>query len=261
VINVYKIYFIDMAEGTELEAEERCRAVTRAGTQCSRIAQDDGFCYQHDSSSRTVGNGSTDASDSISSRVNQSLDSLQADLKRNINDIQGGVEDLIQDLREGNTDPQSAVFRAIPKTAGNVAPRTSLVGGIGMIAGAPLGPLGVAVGGSAGLVAGFYLDAEEDRALVAVHVDEVPDSVDPTPSDHPVISEFDAIPLVIRSAIDSNGEDWIRNTATRHEPVGEILARLEEELPYTEGYDDFPNGFYLKDIESGEAVVLMIEDA
>lgn len=249
-----------MAEATGLEAEERCRAVTKAGTQCSRVAQDDGFCYQHDPSSRTVGNDSTDASESFSDRENRSLDSLQTDLQRNINDIQGGVEDLIQDLREGNTDPQSAVFRAIPKTAGNVAPRTSLVGGIGMIAGSPLGPLGVAVGGGAGLAAGFYLDSEEDRALVAVHVDEAPDSVEPTPSDHPVISDFDAIPLVIRSAIDSNGEDWIRNTATRHEPVGDILARLEEDLPYMEGYEDFPDGYYLKDIESGEVVVLMIED-
>lgn len=117
MINIEDVSPADMTGATDLEAEERCRAVTRAGTQCSRIAQDDGFCYQHDLSSRTVGNESTDASESFSDQVNRSLDSLQTDLKRNINDIQSGVEDLIQDLREGNTDPQSAVFRAIPKTA------------------------------------------------------------------------------------------------------------------------------------------------
>lgn len=34
--------------------EEQCKAVTGDGDRCSRPAQDDGFCHQHDSSDETI---------------------------------------------------------------------------------------------------------------------------------------------------------------------------------------------------------------
>ncbi|SIR14426.1 Gas vesicle synthesis protein GvpO [Haladaptatus litoreus] len=33
---------------------EQCRALTEGGERCSRPAQDDGFCHQHDSSDETI---------------------------------------------------------------------------------------------------------------------------------------------------------------------------------------------------------------
>ena len=34
--------------------EDQCKAVTGDGNRCSRPAQDDGFCHQHDSSDQTI---------------------------------------------------------------------------------------------------------------------------------------------------------------------------------------------------------------
>ena len=43
-----------MATSTAGSNEEQCRALTEDGEQCSRPAQDDGFCFQHDESAETV---------------------------------------------------------------------------------------------------------------------------------------------------------------------------------------------------------------
>ncbi|ELZ20419.1 gas vesicle protein GvpO, halophile-type [Natrinema limicola] len=44
-----------MAEAdTDTDSQERCKARTEDGERCSRPAQDDGFCYQHDESDPTV---------------------------------------------------------------------------------------------------------------------------------------------------------------------------------------------------------------
>ncbi|UHQ96043.1 gas vesicle protein GvpO, halophile-type [Natrinema halophilum] len=42
-----------MAEA-ETQSREQCKALTEDGERCSRPAQDDGFCYQHDESDPTV---------------------------------------------------------------------------------------------------------------------------------------------------------------------------------------------------------------
>ncbi|WP_222918708.1 gas vesicle protein GvpO, halophile-type [Natrinema sp. SYSU A 869] len=42
-----------MAEA-DAQSREQCKALTTDGERCSRPAQDDGFCYQHDESNPTV---------------------------------------------------------------------------------------------------------------------------------------------------------------------------------------------------------------
>ncbi|WP_321576082.1 gas vesicle protein GvpO, halophile-type [Halosolutus gelatinilyticus] len=42
-----------MAEADTQQADQ-CKALTESGERCSRPAQDDGFCYQHDESDPTV---------------------------------------------------------------------------------------------------------------------------------------------------------------------------------------------------------------
>ncbi|WP_254530692.1 gas vesicle protein GvpO, halophile-type [Natrinema gelatinilyticum] len=44
-----------MAEA-KTQSREQCKALTDDGERCSRQAQDDGFCYQHDESDPTVSN-------------------------------------------------------------------------------------------------------------------------------------------------------------------------------------------------------------
>lgn len=39
---------------TTASDEEQCKAITGDGDRCSRPAQDDGFCHQHDSSDETI---------------------------------------------------------------------------------------------------------------------------------------------------------------------------------------------------------------
>lgn len=43
-----------MAEADTKQSAEQCKALTEDGERCSRPAQDDGFCYQHDESDQTV---------------------------------------------------------------------------------------------------------------------------------------------------------------------------------------------------------------
>ena len=43
-----------MAEADTKQSADQCRALTEDGERCSRPAQDDGFCYQHDESDPTV---------------------------------------------------------------------------------------------------------------------------------------------------------------------------------------------------------------
>ncbi|MFD1562126.1 gas vesicle protein GvpO, halophile-type [Haloarchaeobius amylolyticus] len=47
-----------MAEA-DTHSQEQCRARTEDGERCSRPAQDDGFCYQHDESDPTVSDSQT----------------------------------------------------------------------------------------------------------------------------------------------------------------------------------------------------------
>lgn len=43
-----------MAEADSKQSTDQCKALTEDGERCSRPAQDDGFCFQHDESDPTV---------------------------------------------------------------------------------------------------------------------------------------------------------------------------------------------------------------
>ncbi|WP_266077555.1 gas vesicle protein GvpO, halophile-type [Haladaptatus caseinilyticus] len=45
------------------DAEEQCRALTEDGERCTRPAQDDGFCYQHDSDDETIDDSDEEQTD------------------------------------------------------------------------------------------------------------------------------------------------------------------------------------------------------
>ncbi|UHQ97942.1 gas vesicle protein [Natrinema zhouii] len=47
-----------MAEA-DTQSQEQCKALTTDGERCSRPAQDNGFCYQHDESDQTVSDSQT----------------------------------------------------------------------------------------------------------------------------------------------------------------------------------------------------------
>jgi hypothetical protein len=51
-----------MAESKTGDQSERCIALTEGGERCSRPAQSDGFCYQHDESAETIDEVEADGS-------------------------------------------------------------------------------------------------------------------------------------------------------------------------------------------------------
>ena len=61
-----------MAEADAGDQSEQCRALTSDGERCSRPAQDDGFCFQHDESDETVDDGSADEAESEDDRTDES---------------------------------------------------------------------------------------------------------------------------------------------------------------------------------------------
>ncbi|RQG89851.1 gas vesicle protein [Natrarchaeobius halalkaliphilus] len=81
-----------MAEADTKRSPDQCQALTEDGERCSRPAQDDGFCYQHDESDSTV-------SDS------QTVDEREQDDDQN---AQQRSRDLSVDMTaEEKTDPES----------------------------------------------------------------------------------------------------------------------------------------------------------
>lgn len=66
-------------------SDDRCRALTEDGERCSRPAQEDGFCHQHDESDRTVDDieetddvDETDASETADSDDGERPDNLES---------------------------------------------------------------------------------------------------------------------------------------------------------------------------------------
>ncbi|WP_435154205.1 gas vesicle protein GvpO, halophile-type [Haladaptatus sp. DFWS20] len=98
------------------EAEEQCRALTEGGERCSRPAQDDGFCYQHDSNDQTIddvdegtnNNAEEREDDDVSQETNESetaeADENTADEQAEQNgefdvmDVRETIEDVASDL-------------------------------------------------------------------------------------------------------------------------------------------------------------------
>ncbi|WP_458188375.1 gas vesicle protein GvpO, halophile-type [Haladaptatus sp. NG-WS-4] len=79
---------------------DQCRALTESGDRCTRPAQDDGFCYQHDSDNETVndanGQEENDVSQDTTTESNESESEETNDF--DVMDVRETIEDVASDL-------------------------------------------------------------------------------------------------------------------------------------------------------------------
>lgn len=97
---------------TEQAGTEQCRALTADGGRCSRPAQEDGFCYQHDESDPTVdeqdeesngGNGESSADDTDEQSTEGGEESNESD-----QEAADEQDDQEQSETEADADADSA---------------------------------------------------------------------------------------------------------------------------------------------------------
>ncbi|MFA9424880.1 gas vesicle protein GvpO, halophile-type [Natronorubrum sp. A-ect3] len=122
-----------MADADTHQSTEQCTALTEDGERCSRPAQDDGFCYQHDESDPTV-------SDSQTVDDEQTQSEQQAQETDETDESQPQSQELTVDMTaEEKTDPETvdadvetdhdeiagvlAVRRTVQSTAGELIGR------------------------------------------------------------------------------------------------------------------------------------------
>lgn len=103
-------------------ADDRCRALTGEGERCSRPAQEDGFCHQHDESDPTVDDSpshddESDKSDESGQAAGDSGDSEQmaddsedneSDDSQSVDDEGGESEQAVGNTSDGSHDGDSA---------------------------------------------------------------------------------------------------------------------------------------------------------
>lgn len=112
------------------QAQDQCKALTENGERCSRPAQDDGYCYQHDESDPTV---------SDSQAVEDEQDEAAQDTEESQSQTQSRELGSVDMTAEEKTDPESvdadvdtehdeiagvlAVRRTVQSTAGELIGR------------------------------------------------------------------------------------------------------------------------------------------
>lgn len=79
------------------QSTEQCKALTGSGERCSRPAQEDGFCYQHDESDQTV-------SDSQTAEAEEEEQEEQEQTEQDAESQELGTADMTD---EEKTDPES----------------------------------------------------------------------------------------------------------------------------------------------------------
>ncbi|WP_049924583.1 gas vesicle protein GvpO, halophile-type [Halopiger djelfimassiliensis] len=121
-----------MADADTKQSTTQCKALTEDGERCSRPAQDDGFCYQHDESDPTVSDSQT--AEREPEQEDQEPDSSEADAGEERRSAAGDM------TAEERTDPETvdtqdvdvdhaeiegvlAVRRTVESTAGEVIGR------------------------------------------------------------------------------------------------------------------------------------------
>jgi hypothetical protein len=249
----------------DLEDEERCIAITGSGDRCSRVAKDGRFCFQHDESYETVEIQTAESagivnwlSSELESRAAQASD-IQRDVYMNLADMQSGLENAIDDFRSGDTSLDTLLDRFVEtaeEVGGDRSRNTAAGAFIGGIAGAPLGPAGIYAGIVAGSSVSFFMTPKDERTIIAIPVDEIPDDAEVVPSNHPAIDPVSPIQLVVESASDGEDEDWVRETNTRSWDMDEVESALGD-LPEYDADDSPPGGYYIRDVETGRVVVVI----
>lgn len=248
---------------------ERCIAITGSGNRCKRVAKDEGFCFQHDSSSDTVEVERAEKAGVVNwlSSELEARSATASDVRRdvylNIADMQGGLQDTIDDFRAGNTSFSTLVDRfqeTALEVGGDRSQDTATGAVVGGIVGSPLGPVGIYAGMVAGSSIGFFTSQKDPRTVIGLPVTEVPDDAEVVPSDHKAIVNITPIQLVIKTAIQDEDEDWIRETNTRTwdmDAVGEALS----DIPRYETEEAPPNGHYIQDSETDRIAVVIFGES
>jgi hypothetical protein len=245
--------------------EERCIAITNSGNRCSRIAKDGQFCFQHDESDETIDIvRSEDAgivnwlSSELEMRAATASD-VRRDVYLNLVDAQDGLRNTIDDFKSGNTSMGTLLDRfneTANEVGGERSQRTAKGGIIGGIAGVPLGPLGIWAGMVTGSTIGFATSKKDDRAVIGFLVEDVPEDAKIVPSSHEAIADVTPIQVVVESVVEGEDEDWVRETNTRAWDMDAVEAALSE-IPEYEADEAPPGGYYIRDNESGEVIVLV----
>jgi len=147
----------------------------------------------------------------------------------NLADMQSGLEGAIDDFRSGDKSIDTLLDRFVEtaELVGGDRSRNTAAGVfVGGIAGAPLGPAGIYAGIVAGSSISFFMTPKDERTIIVIPVDEIPDDAEVVPSNHPAIDDVSPIQLVVESAADGEDEDWVRETNTRSWDMDEVESHL-----------------------------------
>lgn len=113
-----------MAEA-DTNSADQCQALTGDGERCSRPAQDDGFCYQHDQSDPTVSESQTaetEQDEQEQKQTEQEADDQEAQSAEMATDEATDPSDVDTSDVDGDDDIAGilAVRRTVESTAGQI---------------------------------------------------------------------------------------------------------------------------------------------
>jgi hypothetical protein len=218
----------------------------------------------HSDSSQQTDAASTSSSGLPVSIAEQTVPvtSLGADVRANLRSVRGLADTFASDLQDGQFSA-TKLFTELRESVPDIAPNTTKFGGVGMILGALFGPVGVALGGTAGLLYGASRDAAGDRILLAIHATDVPADAEVIPTSDERLAGCEPVELAIQGAKDTyNAGSWVRSTVTRFRNIDRVETDLASSLPYTAtDSPDHLDGYYVRDEASGEVYVLLFSDA
>ena len=241
--------------------DEQCQAITQKGTQCSRLAKDGRFCFQHDESDDTVGEAEPAPQGRISivtdrlQSVSVELSGVPRDVAQNLQGIIDEADGVAEAIRTQDFDTALGKFKNTVGETGPSAGKGALLGGV---FGSPFGPVGIATGASVGGWYGVYRSLNDDRAVAASIADEVPEDATVVSSRDTAIVDVEPIQVAIRSAVESeeeNESDWLRSTATRERDMDAVADALNEIEAHDAG--DHWKQYFIRDEESGEVLLLL----
>lgn len=240
-----------------VDDKDQCIAITNEGSRCSRIAKDGEFCFQHDSSSAVIDSYQSESQgfvNLISNQVPDDLSGVQEDILQNYHDLVGNAREISGGILSANFDEALSAFREVGSSSAATTTKYAAVGGT---AGMVVGPIGAAAGVTSGAWYGVYKAANDDRAVQAQVVDDVPDEASEIPASDPRIEDVEPIQMAIRSAVetDESEKEWLRTTIFRDQnmdKVEEALSNLPEHRT-EEGITEY----YIRD-ESWDETLLLI---
>lgn len=105
------------ADTQDTQGGERCKALTADGERCSRPAQENGFCYQHDESDPTVSETETETADR---EQEQQQEQQQVSREETTDPEDVDVEEVDVDTDDDRIEGVLAIRRTVQSTAGEL---------------------------------------------------------------------------------------------------------------------------------------------